>query len=313
MDNHSKTVLFMGSGRFAVKVLSKLVSDSSINLIGVITQKDKPVGRKKVITPTYVRQYCLENQVRNWQAENSAEILEIVENESLEFDFLVVADYGVILKESVLNLAKNVSLNVHGSILPKYRGASPVHAALLNQDYQTGVSIITMTKGLDAGPVWKIMDLPILPEDNYETLLLKLGELGGEAILEVLNDFSNITPIEQDESLVTFAGKIDKNDGNLDFELETASSILAKLKAYSEWPGVFFEYSPKKFQIIKVKMVDDVVCTDNKKLFASNGRLFVNLPDSVLEITEFKPESKNVMKVSDFLRGNANFFDSKVN
>jgi methionyl-tRNA formyltransferase len=313
MEKQKKSVLFMGSGRFAVKVLTKLVSDSSISLLGVITQKDKPVGRKKVITPTYVRQFCLETKVNNWQAENSSEILDIVATQNLEFDFLIVADYGVILKESVLNLPKNVSLNVHGSILPKYRGASPVHAALLNQDELTGVSIITMTKGLDAGPVWKTLSLPILGEDNYESLLLKLGELGGDAILDVLTNFSSIKPVEQEDSSVSLAGKIDKNDGNLNFELETTGSVLAKLKAYSEWPGVFFEFKSKKFQIIRVDKVDDISIGTNRKIFSLNGRLFLNLPDSVLEIIDFKPESKNIMKVSDFLRGNANFFDSEVN
>lgn len=303
-----KTVLFMGSGKFAVEVLMVLLAAEEVDVVGVVSQKDKPVGRKKVMTATYVRQFCMGENIMSFEAENSAEILNLVEANNWEFDFLVVADYGVILKDSVLGLAKLFSLNVHGSLLPKYRGASPVHAALLNNDKETGVSIITMTAGLDAGPVWLEKSLVIDEGDFYESLLLRLGKLGGEAILEVLARMSekDYAPIEQDESGVSFSPKIDKQDGLIEFEENSLKMVLGKYRAYKSWPGIFFVYKNVKFLITECEEAEESL--DPAGLFELNGCLFFCFSDGTLKITKFKPESKNEMLVADFVRGNTDFF-----
>lgn len=326
------SVVFMGSGAFAVEVLKKLIvawREGELELLAVITQKDKPVGRKKVLTPTLVRQFCLEEGVANFPAENSPEILEIMSENEISCDFFIVADYGVILREEVLDFPKIGSWNVHGSVLPRYRGASPVHQALLEKDTETGISIITMTKKLDAGDVWMIKKLLIMPEDDYMSLLLKLGELGGEAVLELLKDrwYEGIVPEKQDESLVTFTGKIKKEDGLIDFMdvAVDAEDVLVKYRAYKLWPGIHFYFKETKFDILEFTVLkripEDVeipgeVVSSEREFVVLKGRLFFVFTvdengkwKSAIEIIKFKPASKKEMFVADFLRGNPTFFE----
>lgn len=303
-----RKVLFMGSGKFAVEVLKSLVSDELIELVSVITQTDKPVGRKRVLTSTFVGQFCTENNLNCFKADRSLDILKILSDNKFELDFIVVADYGVILSEEILNYPKFVSLNVHGSILPKYRGASPVQASLLNNDKVTGVSIITMTKSLDAGPVWLVQETEISKDDKYENLLVRLGEIGGKAIVKVVSSFEKLSSIEQDDSMATYAGKINKNDGEIRIGEDSVLNVIGKYKAFSSWPGIYFFYKGKKFQLIEIKKAENIKFSKESNFLISEDNFYVRLNDGVIQVLKIKPEGKAEMNIIDFLRGNSSFF-----
>jgi methionyl-tRNA formyltransferase len=307
----SKKVVFMGSGRFAVEVLKELVDKDNIEIITVVTQKDKPVGRKKILTSTNIGEFCADKNRSCQKLESSAEILDYFKTSKIEIDFLIVADYGVILNQELLDYAKVKSLNVHGSILPCYRGASPVHSALLNCDIETGVTIIEMVKELDAGPVYAVSQLEIEPEHDYPILLQELGKLGGKLIIKVVNNFESITAIEQNELKASYSPKITKEDGLIDFSNIEYEKLLGMSKAYIEWPGVYFVCNGKKFVLEEFELVEGGREFKVGEFVEEGNFLFVRLSDFLVKIVRLKPESKNSMLASDFLRGNTGFFIAK--
>lgn len=304
-----KNILYMGSGQFAEEILKKIISNSSINLVGVITQKDKPVGRKRILTSTVVGEFCMKNSLNCFKAESSSEILKIISDNNLEFDFLVVADYGVILSNEVLTQAKEVSVNVHASILPKYRGASPIQATLLNLDEVAGISVITMTDKLDAGPVWIVQSIKVEQSDDYGSLLGKLGKLGGESIVKFINNYDKLTPLDQDHASSTYSGKISKADGEVFISKDNRAVVLGKIKAFSTWPGVFFYYKNKKFELVEVEKIENV--ESNSDFVLVDSDLLLKFSDGYLKVLKIKPEGKNVMLTADFLRGNSTFFEDR--
>lgn len=300
-------VLFLGSGQFALEVF-KVLSSTEFEIVAVISQKDKPVGRKKIITPTMLAQFVETTDLNLFKAESSTEILSIITEQKLEFDYLLVADYGVILSAELLSSPKINSLNVHGSLLPKYRGASPVHAALLANDTVTGVSIITMVEKLDAGPIWACQELPIDPTDDYESLLIKLGKLGGELLVRVLN--TELIPIDQNESMATYAGKISKSDAEIDIFNIEFYSLVGKYKAYKKWPGIFFIHKELRIQILLIdyEVYGDKI-SSKPSVLIQEGMLVLDYKAAKIFVKSIKPAGKNDMLVSDFLKSRQGFFE----
>ena len=313
-------VVFMGSGLFALEVLKGILSESSnIELKAILTQPDKPFGRKKVLTPTLVGSFTENLQIPLFKAEKSAEIIRVFESETYfnDIDYILVADYGVLLSEQVLKLPKKLCLNVHGSLLPKYRGASPVHAAILNHEKETGVCIITMEKGLDSGPVWGESKLDLVGDETYENLLPVLGKLGGELLVSILPKIYNdeINPLVQEESKVSHVGKIKKEDGFVDINIVSAVDFWAKYRAYNVWPQIFINYKGVKFVLTKVskftETIDASVGIDTfgtSELFLYDKMLLLKLEEVIFVVEKFKPESKSEMDPYSFSLGNPDFF-----
>ncbi|WP_297941729.1 methionyl-tRNA formyltransferase [uncultured Campylobacter sp.] len=229
-------IVFMGTPEYAAKILRAL-AEAKFEIAAVFTQPDKPVGRKQILTPSEVKVYaqqCLPT-VPIFQPATLKDEAVAAQIKELKPDFIVVAAYGKILPQAVLDIA--LCINLHASILPKYRGASPIQSALLAGEKQTGVTAMLMDAGLDTGDM---LDFAYTPcEDKMAAQLFdELGDLAGELIVRVLRNFANLTPLRQDDAQATHCKKIAKSDGLFSFD-EKAGQIYNKFRALMPWPGIY--------------------------------------------------------------------------
>ncbi|MCA1928191.1 MAG: methionyl-tRNA formyltransferase, partial [Calditerrivibrio sp.] len=211
-------IVFMGTPEIAVPTLDKLLKNGmSVSL--VVCQPDKPKGRGNKLQPPPVKEYAIANNLEVFQPEkikNNTDAIEKIKSHSP--DFIVVAAYGKILPKELLEIPKYAPVNVHFSLLPKYRGAAPVNWAIINGESETGVTTMKMDEGLDTGDILLVRKEPISPEDTTVTLSERLAEIGGDLLVETLKNYSNITPKPQDHSNFTYAPIIKKEDGKIDFK-----------------------------------------------------------------------------------------------
>ena len=229
-------IVFMGTPEYAAKILRTL-AEAKFEIAAVFTQPDKPVGRKQILTPSEVKTYAQQHlpAVPIFQPTSLKDEAVAAQIKELKPDFIVVAAYGKILPQSVLDIAP--CINLHASILPKYRGASPIQSAILAGEKQTGVTAMLMDAGLDTGDM---LDFAYTPcEDKTAAQLFdELGDLAGELIVRVLLNFANLTSLKQDDAQATHCKKIAKSDGLFSFE-ESARQIYNKFRALTPWPGIY--------------------------------------------------------------------------
>lgn len=236
----SKKVLFMGTPSYATEILKELLNNKNYEVIGIFTQEDKPVGRKQVLTPPHIKQYCLENNINipilqpKKLKDNLVAYISIKE---LEPDFIVVAAYGQILPKEILNLAP--CINLHASILPNYRGASPIQEGILNDDEYLGVTSMLMEEGLDCGDILGYSYLKNEKNMLVSEAFTKLSDLAAKLTIITLDNYDKLKPIKQNDSSASFCKKIKKEDGEVDFN--SAKKLFSKYKAYSFWPGIFLK------------------------------------------------------------------------
>ena len=299
-----QNIIFMGSGEFSVLVFKEIYNSQKFEIVDLFSLPDKPVGRKQKLTPTPFRLYASSVGLEVKVASSSSEILSQITSKP---DFLIVTDFGIILSEEVLNIPLIECLNVHASLLPKYRGASPIHSAILNLDEVTGVTVMKVVKKMDAGPSYGYSEVKIEYTDNYHDLLYKLGVVGGALLRDLLLKFTTLKSVEQDSSEVTYCKKINKLDGLIDFKLNTASTIFAKFRAFYEWPKIFFVHRDRRFQIVDMYIKDIAL---EKSMAVIDGELYVRTVEGVVVIREIRPDSKNAMSVAQFLTGNPSFFEA---
>ena len=230
------SIVFMGTPEYAAKILRAL-AEAKFEIAAVFTQPDKPVGRKQILTPSEVKVYAQQHlsAVPIFQPATLKDEAVAEQIKELKPDFVVVAAYGKILPQAVLDIAP--CINLHASILPKYRGASPIQSALLAGEKQTGVTAMLMDVGLDTGDM---LDFAYTPcEDKTAAQLFdELGDLAGELILKTLRNFANLTPLKQDGTQATHCKKIAKSDGLFSFD-EKAEQIYNKFRALMPWPGIY--------------------------------------------------------------------------
>ena len=284
----------MGTPEYADKILQKIISDKKFKVIAVFTQPDKPVGRKKTITPPPVKITAIKNEIPVFQPHRLRESSEIIKN--LNPDFIVVGAYGQILSQDILDIAP--SINLHTSILPKYRGASPIQQALLNGDSETGVTAMKMNIGLDTGDILKIEKVEILENWLLDDLYNKLTEIAGNLILDVLKNYENLTPIPQTESDATHCGKILKTDGKI--ELKDADEVVRKYRAFTPWPSIYLESGIKLLDIKKGK---DGNFKSGEILEIGKNSILIGCENNSIEIFEVQPKSKSKMSVASYING----------
>lgn len=244
---------FMGTPDFAVPCLQALV-DAGYPVVGVYTQPDKPVGRKQVLTPPPVKVLAESLGLPVFQPKKMRDGSVAAQMQDLGVELIVVVAYGRILPAAILDVPAYKAINVHGSLLPKYRGAAPIQWAIANQERETGVTIMIMEEGLDTGPMLRKGSLPIAADDTSETLFPKLSRLGADLLVATLPDWiaGAITPEVQDDSQHTLAPIIEKTQGLVDWTL-SAAAIDARRRAFTPWPGVHTFFREQTLKLLQTQ------------------------------------------------------------
>ena len=312
-------ITYMGTPEFAATILGKLIESGIYKPGLVITQPDKPVGRKQALTLPPVKTLAEANGISVWQPKNlkDPEIIQKIRDEKP--DLILVAAYGKIIPQEVLDIPRFGALNIHGSLLPLLRGASPVQTAILEGHRETGPTIMVVDAELDHGPVLAQEAFPIVPDDTAVTLMRKMAEAGADLLLKTLPLWleEKIKPIEQEHAKATLTKIFQKEDGEIKPEM-TAEYIERMTRAFDPWPGVFIKF---KVQSLKLKVEEEKILKIIKARVISCER--ENLPSMSFFVTKDKqlalktakdcliletvqPEGKKPMSGCDFYLGNKN-------
>ena len=298
-------ILFMGTPDFAIPTLNAII-ESGEEIVGVVTQPDKPKGRGYELLPTPIKAFALSKGIEVYQPdtlrdEAFAELLE-----KLAPELIVVVAYGKILPENVLNYPKYGCINVHGSILPEYRGAAPMQRAIIDGKSETGVTIMYMEKGLDTGDMLLVEKCPINENDNFEDIHDRLSTLGASALIRVVEDIKagRTERVKQDDLLATYAAKIEKSDCALDFN-KSAKEVHDLIRGLSPIPLSFTKTPDGKL----LKVLESRVF-DNEKVLGKVGEV-ISVGDDIrvacgkgaLSLLRVLPEGKGRMSAADFVRG----------
>jgi methionyl-tRNA formyltransferase len=298
-------VVFMGTPDFAVPTLQALIENHEV--IGVVTQPDRPAGRGGEMRPSPIKVLAQQNNIPVLQPEKLRQILN--ELRAWQADVFIVAAFGQLLPPSVLDMPPHGCVNVHGSLLPRWRGAAPIHAAIRAGDSETGITIMRMDVGLDTGPMLSKRAIEILPTDTAQTLHDKMAQVGADLLIETLPGYLNgeIKPETQDESLVTYAPQIEKHEGAIDWTL-SAESIERLVRAFTPWPGTYTFWNGKQ-----VKIHSGVISGDVREDVAPgqviwhNNTLAIGTGHGLYVPTELQLEGKKRVAATDFVRGYAEF------
>jgi methionyl-tRNA formyltransferase len=250
-------VLFWGTPEFAVESL-KAIINSKHEVVGVITQPDKPKGRGQKVQPTPVKEEALKYNIPVFQPEkikNNPDIVEIIKN--LNPDISVVVAYGKIIPEEIINIPKHKTINVHASLLPKYRGSAPIQRAIMDGEEETGVCIMEIVKELDAGDVYQCRKVKINPDDDIITLHDKLAKEGSDLLIEVLDKIEKgeLIKTPQDHQKATYAKPIQKEEGKINWE-KPAKDIHNQIRALKVWPKAYTEFRGQQVKILESAVVD---------------------------------------------------------
>ncbi|WP_345978248.1 methionyl-tRNA formyltransferase [Sulfurimonas sp. HSL3-7] len=290
-------VIFMGTPDYASEILKALVADDEINVVAVYTQPDKPVGRKKVMTPPITKTVALENGLKVYQPTRLRDEETVAELLTIACDFIVVAAYGQILPKAVLDHAP--CINLHASILPDYRGASPIQQAILKGDRETGVTAMLMDEGLDTGDILKIEKIAIGDEEMVSSLFERLTVSAAALTIEVLKKFKTLTPLPQNNAKASHCTKISKQEGLVTFD--DAETLYNRYRAFTPWPGVYLEsgLKLKKMQLIeneKHHKAGEILSVDDESVV-------VGCKKGSLRLELVQPASKKEMSVIAYLNG----------
>jgi len=306
-------LVYYGSSDFSVPVLEALIN-SPHEVVLVITQPDKKKGRGQKMIPTEVKEFAMEHGIPVWTPPSLRGEDFDAEIRTVQHDVAVVASYGKIVPANILDIPKFGYMNVHSSLLPKYRGASPMHGALLNGDTITGVSIMQMDVGLDTGAVMMKTELPILPEDDIATISAKLADIGGKDMVTSLDllEKGEAVFIPQNDAEVTHTKKIKKEHSIIDWQ-ESAATLMNKDRAYRTWPGLNTQFRGKDVMLEGLKLVSEeeldidksflekaecgtIVCRDKKTLVIKTGK-------GLVKPAFFKVAGKNKVEAQSFIAG----------
>ena len=309
-------IVFIGTGEIGVPTLRAL-QKSEHELVGIVTQPDKPVGRAQKITAPPIKAALAGSKMSILQPARIKDREAIEQIRALAPDVVVVIAYGQILPRAILEIPKIACLNLHASLLPRWRGAAPIQAAIAAGDRETGMTVMYMDEGLDTGDILLQRKIDISPSETGATLHDRLAEIAPETLLESLRLLAggNAPRIPQDKALATSAPKLDRDDGRIDWR-RSAELIERQIRAYTPWPGAFALVSEKsgrelKLKILAAEIVDqdgrpgEVLCADNRGLIVAAGEKSLSLYKVLLE-------GKWPMNGQDFIRGHARLLEGKL-
>lgn len=295
----------MGSPEFAVPILIALASQ--YELVGVITQPDRPAGRGNILTPPPIKLTAQSLGIPVFQPERLRRPEAFAVLEAWAPDLIIVAAFGQILRQNVLDLPKFGCINVHGSLLPRWRGAAPIQAAILNGDRTTGITIMKMDAGIDTGDILAKQSAPIEPDDNADTMIQKLSQIGAALLLETLPSYldGTLIPVPQEHDQATYAPMIKKEDGLLDFSLE-ADYLARKVRAYTSSPGTYFLLNNQMIKVIQAHPTYQPGAVPAKHAVIDHFPA-IGTGNGWLVLKTIQPSGKKPMSGADYLRGARNW------
>lgn len=291
-------IVFMGTPDFAVPVLEKLINEHEV--VCVYTRAPKEAGRGNKLTKTPVHLLAEKNGIEVRTPKTLRNEEEQKKFAALQADIAVVAAYGLILPRAVIEAPKFGCLNVHASLLPRWRGAAPIQRSIEFGDKESGVTIMQIVEALDAGAMYAKAVVPITSETTGGVLHDKLAALGADLMIKVLKNLKNIRPEPQDERLVSYAAKLDKSECRLDFS-QTAEMLERKIRAFNPFPAMFFEYGGERFKVLLAEVVDSQGVPG--EILTGRGKLVIACGNKALQIRQIQRQGKKVMTVEELLRG----------
>lgn len=294
-------IVFMGSPDFSLSALQLLAENHQ--LVGVVTQPDRASGRGRELKAPPVKTLALEMKIPLIQPQKLREPEAMQQLREWNPDLIVVAAFGQILKKDVLDLPRYGCINIHASLLPRWRGAAPINAAILAGDDETGITIMKMDVGLDTGPMLAVKKIRIRRDDTAGSVFQALSTLGANLLIETLPDYlaGNITPTPQPEEGATYAPMLKKQDGLLDFT-RPAVELERRVRAMNPWPGAWFEWNGNVLKVARAS-VSEVKGLDIGSRFTVEGRPAIMSADGALVLEEVQPAGKKTMPGKSFLSG----------
>ncbi len=301
-------VIFAGTPDFAAKHLSALLN-SQHEVVAVYTQPDRPAGRGKKLTASPVKVLAEQNDIPVYQPQTLKNTDAQQALAALHADIMVVVAYGLLLPEAVLNAPRLGCVNVHGSILPKWRGAAPIQRSIWAGDTQTGVTIMQMDKGLDTGDMLHVATLPITPSDTSATLYDKLAELGPNALVEVLDNIENYPPQKQDESLASYAKKLSKEEALINWQ-DDAAQIERNIRAFNPWPVAWMQVDDQNVKVWAADVIPlEQQVAPGTIVSANKEGITVATGNQALRITVLQIPGKKALPAADVINARQSWFE----
>ncbi len=303
-------IVFAGTPDFAAGHLAALLADGSHEVVAVYTQPDRPAGRGKKLQASAVKQLALQHGIPVEQPMSLKDADAQAQLASYHADVMVVVAYGLILPAAVLRIPQFGCVNVHGSLLPRWRGAAPIQRSIWAGDSAAGVAIMQMEAGLDTGPVLLSRELPIAADDTSASLYAKLAELGPQALLQTLADLPKFLSAAkpQDEALVTYAQKLSKAEAELDWQ-QPATVLERWVRAFNPWPMAWLATAKGVVKVWRAETrASDASEAPGTVLAADKHGIVIQTADQALVITELQPPGKKAMSASEFLNGRSDWF-----
>jgi methionyl-tRNA formyltransferase len=300
----SPRVVFMGSPDFAIPTLRALAGQ--YNVVGVVTQPDRASGRGREQKAPPVKTLALASGIPVLQPE-TLRLPEAMEQlHAWNPDLIVVTAFGQILRKDVLEMPRYGCINVHASLLPRWRGAAPINAAILHGDEETGVTIMQMDVGLDTGPMLSQRSIRLMPEDTAGTAFEKLSTLGADLLLETLPDYlsGKLTPIPQPEEGVTYAPMLKKEEGRLDFS-QDVNALERRVRAFNPWPGAFMDFDGTLLKVHRARVESGEASVGQRLIYENQPA--VGARGGILILEEVQPPGKKSMSGKAFLAGARNW------
>ena len=306
-------VWFFGTPSLSERVLADCIQSEYIDVCYVVTNPDKPVGRSATLTPSPVKVTAEKHSLPVFTPQKIRGNEELFMTlRSYEVDYLVVVAYGKILPKEILELPKKLPINIHGSILPKYRGASPIQECLLQWETVTGVTIMEMSEWMDEGDILSITPIAIDSDETSGTLFEKFAGVSGKALIDTLRlyESGNITKEAQDNNNATYCSKIEKEHGLIPWTSKTAKEIYHMWQGYNPWPGIYAFYQEKRILIEKCHYsLDTIGSTPIGSVVKKDGKIGVQCTEGILFLETVKPEWKWSQEIATFVNGHKDFLN----
>lgn len=303
-------IAFFWTWEFSKNILEDLIKKEDLDIKLVVSQPDKPVWRKKEIIATPVKELAIKSSINVLQPMKLRENNELFDTlKDLELDFIVVVAYGKIVPKEVLNSAKYWCINIHWSILPKYRWASPIQESIKSWDEETGVTIMYMSEWMDEWDILKVEKVKIEKYDKTEDIFKKFEKIAPDVLVQTLKWIikKEIKAIKQDENEATYCSKIEKKDWEINWNQETAKQIFCKFKAYKSWPWVFSYYKNKKISFEDIDYSDEKISSEAWKIIKNEKQIFVSTINWTIILKKVKLEWKKEMDINTFINWNKDF------